>query len=94
MDAGDWLPLRRLAPSFAGLSDEDARAAYLEATAAAQWIEERSTREERRQLLDLIGRGHTDDEALFAVLGVDTEEVDRAVRAWIRSEFVPSRRAL
>jgi hypothetical protein len=94
IDAGDWLPLRRLAPSFAGLSDEDARAAYLEATAAAQWIEERSTREERRRLLELLGRGHTDDEALFAVLGVDTDEVDRSVRAWIASEFVPTRYAL
>jgi len=94
IDGGDWIPLRRLAPSFAGLGDEDARAAYLQATAAALWIEKRSSREERRRLLDLIGRGHTDDEALFAVLAVDTEDVDRSVRAWIRSEFVPARYAL
>lgn len=89
--AGDWIPLRRLAPSFAGLDDEDARAAYLEGTASAAWLERRSTRDERRRLLDLIGKGHTDDEALFAVLGVDTEEVDRAVREWIRREFAPAR---
>jgi hypothetical protein len=89
--SGHWIPLRRLAPSFAGLDDEDARAAYLEAAAAALWIEERTTSEDRARLLDLIGRGHTDDEALFAVLGIDTEELDHAVRDWIRSEFSPKR---
>jgi hypothetical protein len=89
--SSDWIPLRRLAPSFSGLGDEDARAAYLQATASAHWIEQRSSADERRRLLDLIGRGHTDDEALFAVLSVDTEEVDRAVREWITREFAPTR---
>ncbi len=89
--AGDWIPLRRLAPSFAGLDDEDARAAYLQATAAALWVERRSTRDERRRLLDLISQGHSDDEALFAVLAADTQQVDGAVRRWIRSEFARSR---
>ncbi|MCH7522799.1 MAG: rod shape-determining protein MreB [Chloroflexi bacterium] len=29
IDAGKWIPLRRLAPNFSGLDDEGARAAYL-----------------------------------------------------------------
>ena len=31
IDEGRWIPLRRIAPSFSGLDDADARAAYLEA---------------------------------------------------------------
>ena len=36
IDAGEWISLRRLAPSFGGLEDDDARIAYLESTAAAR----------------------------------------------------------
>jgi hypothetical protein len=87
IEANDWIPLRRLAPSFSGLDDDEARAAYLEAAASALWIEARTSREQRARILSLLGSGHTDDAALGRVLGMDTDAVDLAVREWIRSEF-------
>jgi hypothetical protein len=85
--AGLWIPLRRLAPSFSGLSDEDARAAYLESVVAAAWIEERTTREQRARLLQRIGEGFSADQALHEALGLDTDGVDAAVQESILSEF-------
>jgi hypothetical protein len=96
IDAGTWIPLRRIAPSFSGLDDEDARAAYLEATAAAAWIERRTDREGRRRILAGIASGAPDDAVLREVLGATTAGLDAAVSAWIRDEFAPatgSRRA-
>jgi tetratricopeptide (TPR) repeat protein len=87
LSAGDWLPLQRLAPGFSGLDDEGARAAYLEAAAAAAWIEDHTDRAARGRLLAQIGKGRSDDEALRAVLGLDTNAVDAAVRQEIASEF-------
>ncbi len=87
LEAGEWLPLRRLAPSFSGLDDEAARAAYLEAAAAAAWIEDHTDRTARGRLLVLIGAGRTDDEALVAVFGLDTNAIDAAVQREIASEF-------
>lgn len=87
IDANDWIPLRRLAPSFSGLDDDDARAAYLEGAAAALWIEARTTREERAKMLDRLGQGHGDDAAFAAGLGMDTDAIDAAVREWILGEF-------
>jgi hypothetical protein len=87
IDGREWLPLRRLAPSFGGLEDEEARAAYLESTAAAAWLEARSDRAGRGRLLDRIGAGVPTDEALRELLGMDTNAVDAAVQAWIQSEF-------
>lgn len=89
IEADDWIPLSRLAPSFSGLDDDEARAAYLEAAAAALWIEQRTDRTQRASILRILGSGHSDDAALSRVLGMDTETVDRAVQAWIRSEFSP-----
>lgn len=90
IDAGAWIPLRRLAPSFAGLDDDDARAAYLVSTAAAGWIEARTTPEERAHMLERLGAGHVDDEVLREVLGLSTDAVDIAVREWVRGEFAPA----
>jgi hypothetical protein len=87
IDARDWIPLRRLAPSFSGLDDDDARAAYLEAAAAALWIEGLTTKEERGLVLDRMGQGQGDDAAFSSVLHMDTEQIDSAVRAWILEEF-------
>ena len=87
IDAGSWIPLRSIARSFSGLSDEDARIAYLESVVVAEWLEGKTTREERAQLLARIGRGFSVDQALYQVLGLDTDGVDAAVRAEIRSEF-------
>ena len=94
IDAGAWIRLRRLAPSFSGLDDDDARAAYLVSTAAAIWIEARTTSEDRARMLERLGAGHPDDAVLREVLGLSTDAVDVAVREWIRGEFPPARRKL
>jgi hypothetical protein len=91
IDAGRWIPLAALAPSFTGLDDEDARAAYLESTAAAAWIEQRTDRAARGRLLQGIASGRPDDAVLREVVGVTTEGLDAAVSAWIREEFAPVR---
>ena len=57
IDANAWIPLRRLAPSFSGLGDEDARAAYLESMAAAAWIEARTDPRPARATARPAGRG-------------------------------------
>jgi len=90
IDSGTWLALRRLAPGFSGLDDEDARVAYLESTAAATWLEERTTPPERAALLARLGTGAPDDEGLRASLGRDTAGIDAAVRAAILAEFPSS----
>jgi tetratricopeptide (TPR) repeat protein len=87
IDADDWIPLQRLAPSFAGLDDGDARVAYLEATAAAAWIEANTTADQRARLLSDLGDGREADAVLRDVLEVDTEALDLAVQRWVRSEF-------
>jgi tetratricopeptide (TPR) repeat protein len=87
IDASAWIPLSRLAPSFSGLGDVDARAAYLESMAAAAWIEARTDRVQRGRLLALLGKGVTDDQALTEVVGLDTQAIDAALRRAIRDEF-------
>lgn len=94
IDADDWIALRRVAPSFSGLDDEDARTAYLESLAAAAWIEARTDRDQRARLLALLGQGVSDDEALSAVLGVDTAGIDAALRGEIQGEFPQMDRAV
>jgi tetratricopeptide (TPR) repeat protein len=94
IDANVWIALRRLAPSFSGLGDEDARAAYLESMAAAAWIEARTDRAQRGRLLARLGEGATDDEALTEVLGLDTQAIDAALRRAIRDEFPASDRGI
>ena len=87
IDADAWIPLRHLAPSFSGLNDDDARAAYLEATAAAAWIEDHTSGEQRGTILAELGKGRPDDAVFFEGLSLDTEAIDQRVRDWIRSEF-------
>jgi hypothetical protein len=87
IDEGRWIPLRRLAPSFSGLDDADARAAYLEAMAAAYWIEERTDRAQRARLLARLGEGARDDDALRETLGLDTHQIDAALRERVLREF-------
>jgi hypothetical protein len=84
---GRWIPLRRLAPSFSGLDDEGARAAYLESTAAAAWVEAHSTSEARARLLARLGEGAAADDALREAVGLDTDGIDDRVQGWIRAEF-------
>ena len=87
IDAGEWISFRRLAPSFSGLADDDARAAYLESTAAALWLEAHTDVAGRAQLLRAIGAGRPFDEALERLVGMNTSGLDRAVQTWIQSEF-------
>jgi hypothetical protein len=82
-----WIPLRTISRSFSGLSNEDARVAYLEAVVAADWIEKRTTREQRARLLSRIGEGFSVDQALHETLGRDTDGLDAALQDEIRSEF-------
>jgi hypothetical protein len=87
IDAGEWISLRRLAPSFGGLADDDARIAYLESTAAADWLGARTDRALRGRLIERLGAGVSIDQALLELLQMDTSAVDAAVREWIGSEF-------
>lgn len=85
--SGDWIPLRRLAPSFSGLSNEDARAAYLEAVVTVEWMAERTDPTTRARVLQRIGEGRSVDQVLHETLGLDTERLDLAVQARILDEF-------
>ena len=78
--AGEWLSLRRIAPSFSGLSDKQARLAYAISTAAADWLVRHSGAEQRAELLRSLGRGVPVDEALRAAVGLDSDGLDAAVR--------------
>lgn len=83
----DWIPLRRIAPSFGGLQGEDARSAYLESIVAAEWIERRTTTADRARLLRRLGQGWSIDQALHEAAGVDTDGLDRAIRRHLLDEF-------
>jgi hypothetical protein len=87
IESGSWIPLRDLAESFGGLQDSSARLAYLESTATADWIVQRSDPVRRARLMDRLGSGWDDDRALRELVGLDTEAVDAAVRAEILAEF-------
>jgi hypothetical protein len=89
IDAGEWIPLRRIAPSFAGLGDEQARLAYLVSKAAAAWVEAHTDPDGRARLLGRLGEGWGDDDALREAVGTDTDGIDAALRAEILSEFPP-----
>ena len=89
IEAGLWIPLRTLAPSFSGLTDADARAAYLQALMAASFIEARTDRATRRRLLQRLGQGYSADQALTEAVGFDTDALDAAVQAEVIAEFPP-----
>ncbi len=78
--AGEWLPLRRIAPSFGGLSDKQARLAYAISTAAADWLVRHSSAQQRAELLRSLGRGVDLDAALRTATGVDSDALDAAVQ--------------
>jgi hypothetical protein len=86
-EAGQWIPLARLAPGFGGLSESDARVAYLEAAAAAGWLEQRLGQRGLGALLEAIGSGGEVDTALRRAAGVDTAGLDAALRESFRAEL-------
>jgi len=87
LEANTWIPLRRLGPSFAGLSHEEARLAYLEATAAADWVARHSDAAARARLLAGLGQGRSADEVLRAVVGVSTDEIEADLERELRAHF-------
>ncbi|HIG69068.1 MAG TPA: hypothetical protein EYG46_17335 [Myxococcales bacterium] len=87
IETDTWIPLRRIAPSFSGLSDEDARAAYLESVVATAYIEAHTTQQQRANMLKRIGEGFSADQALHEATGLDTDGLDAAVQQTILEEF-------
>ena len=87
IEEGRWLSLARLAPSFSGLDDNEARLAYSISTAAADWVLRHADARALARLLERLGEGRSADEALRGVLRLDTEAIDRSVRAEIRGQF-------
>jgi hypothetical protein len=86
-----WLPLSRLAPSFSGLDDGEARLAYAISTAAADWLLRHADAASLARLLAQLGDGVAADEALRAVLRRDSVAIDRAVRGEIQAQFAEPR---
>jgi len=93
LEADTWIPLRRLAPSFAGLSHEEARLAYLEATAAADWLARHSNPAARARLLAGLGQGKVADSVLRETVGVSTDELEAALQQELRAQFPAPRPA-
>lgn len=87
IEAQNWIPLRTIAASFSGLSDEDARAAYLESVVVAAYIEARTSKAQRARMLERIGAGFSADQALHEAIGLDTDALDVAVQQSILDEF-------
>jgi len=87
LDRERWLTLRRLAPNFAGLDNQQAKLAYTIATAAADWIHRHSDASSRATLLRRLGEGWSDDEALQEALGMDTAAFDAELRRDLRGSF-------
>lgn len=87
IETGSWIPLRSIARSFGGLTDQRARHAYLQSVVTIGFIESTTDVADRRRLLGLIGKGFSIDQALHAVLGMDTDGLDAAVQQEIRREF-------
>ncbi|MEN8183372.1 MAG: DUF4124 domain-containing protein [Myxococcota bacterium] len=87
IQSGGWIPLADLAESFGGLQDASARLAYLESTAAADWIARRTDAGARALLLDRLGAGWDADRALRELVGQETGALDAAVQTEILAEF-------
>jgi hypothetical protein len=51
------------------------------------WIESKTDVAARRRLLERLGDGFSIDQALYEVMGLDTEGLDAAVQREIQSEF-------
>jgi hypothetical protein len=87
IETGAWIPLSSISRSFAGLTDERARDAYLQSVVTVGFIHSRTQVEDRRRMLQLIGEGFSVDQALHEVMGMDTAELDLAVQTELRGEF-------
>ncbi|MCH2186477.1 DUF4124 domain-containing protein [Myxococcota bacterium] len=87
LESGEWIPLRDLTAGFSGLSNSQARDAYLQSVLVVDWILSRTTPDERARMLDLLGEGFSPDQVLHAATGLSVDQVEAAVWAELRSEF-------
>jgi hypothetical protein len=87
VETGSWIPLSSIAESFSGLGDDRARSAYLQSVVTVGYVESKTSVEERRRLLELLGEGFSIDQALHEVMGLDTHRLELAVQDELRSEF-------
>ena len=87
LESGEWIPLRDLTAGFSGLSDTQARDAYLQSVLVVDWIASRTKPEERARMLDLLAQGFSPDQVLHAATGLSVDQVEAAVWAELRSEF-------
>ena len=87
LESGEWIPLRDLTGGFSGLSNSQARDAYLQSVLVVDWILSRTTPDDRARMLDLLGEGFSPDEVLHAATGLSVDQVEAAVWAELRSEF-------
>jgi hypothetical protein len=87
LESGEWIPLRDLTAGFSGLSDTQARDAYLQSVLVVDWIVSRTKPDERARMLDLLAEGFSPDQVLQAATGLSVDQVEAAVWAELRSEF-------
>ncbi len=87
LETGSWIPLRSIADSFSGLGDARARDAYLQSVVTVAYIESKTDVAARRRLLERLGDGFSIDQALYEAMGLDTDDLDAAVKREIQSEF-------
>jgi hypothetical protein len=86
MRSDTWLPLRSLVRGFAGLEADEARLAYLESRAAADFVERRAAGSIGRWLTR-CSKGEKWEAALRAEIGMSVEELDAALRADVQARF-------
>ena len=87
IETDSWIPLASISRSFAGLSDERARDAYLQSVITVGFIHSRTDVAQRRRMLQMLGDGFSIDQALYEVMGLDADGLDHAVQEEIRREF-------
>jgi tetratricopeptide (TPR) repeat protein len=79
--SGGLLPLWSLEGPLLGYSTEKARLAYLESLAATQYLVDRKGEEALLDILDLLARRYTMNDALNKVIGLDYQELQIAWEA-------------
>jgi hypothetical protein len=79
--SGALLPLWSLEGPLLSYSTDKARLVYLESLAATQYLVDRKGTEALLEILDLLARGYTMNDALTKVIGLDYQELQIAWEA-------------
>ncbi len=90
IESGGWRPLSDLTGGFANLEVPEARLAYVQAAAAALWLDQHLPPDAWSRLFDDLSRGRSLEAVLLQHVGRDSAAIDRAVRAAILAEFAPA----